>query len=81
MTATARIATGRVPDVVLVPAEAMFQRDGAPVVYKLARSEFVETPVEVQRRGKEQSIIAAGISPGDRIATRRPPPESIRRTP
>lgn len=81
MTATARIATGRVPDVVLVPAEAMFQRDGAPVVYKLARSEFVETPVEVQRRGKEQSIIAAGISPGDRVATRRPPPESIRRTP
>ena len=81
MTATARIATGRVPDVVLVPAEAMFQRDGAPIVYKLARSEFVETPVEVQRRGKEQSIIASGISPGDRIATRRPPPEAIRRTP
>ena len=81
MTALARIATERVPDVVLVPAEGMFQRDGAPVVYKLERSEFVETPVEVQRRGKEQSIILSGISPGERVATRRPPPEFIRRTP
>ena len=44
MTAVARIATERVPDVVLVPAEAIFQRDGAPIVYRLDGSMFVETP-------------------------------------
>jgi multidrug efflux pump subunit AcrA (membrane-fusion protein) len=79
MTAVARIATGRVPNVLLVPAEAVFQRDGAPTVYRLDGSQFVETRVEVQRRGKEQSIIASGLVEGDRIASRRPPPDLVRR--
>ncbi|HMF61882.1 MAG TPA: efflux RND transporter periplasmic adaptor subunit [Vicinamibacterales bacterium] len=79
MTAVARIATERVPDVVLAPAEAIFQRDGAPVVYKLSGSMFVETPVTIRKRGKEQAIVDEGVSPGDRIATRRPAPEMIRR--
>lgn len=79
MTAVARIALERVPDALLVPAEAVFQRDGAPVVYRLARSGFIETRVEVQRRGREQSIVASGVGAGDRVATRRPPSEMIRR--
>lgn len=79
MTAVARIATERVPDVVLAPAEAIFQRDGAPIVYKLDGSMFVETPVTIRKRGKEQAIVERGIEPGDRIATRRPPPEMLRR--
>jgi HlyD family secretion protein len=79
MTAVARIATQRVPDVVLVPSEAIFQRDGAPIVYKLERSMFVETVITVRKRGKEQAIVDSGVAPGDRIATRRPQPELIRR--
>jgi HlyD family secretion protein len=80
MTAVARIATERVPDVVLAPAEAIFQRDGAPVVYKLDGAIFTETPVTIRKRGREQAIIDHGVVPGDRIATRRPLPEMIRRT-
>jgi multidrug efflux pump subunit AcrA (membrane-fusion protein) len=79
MTAVARIATERIPDVVLAPAEAIFQRNGAPVVYKLDGSMFVETPVTLRKRGKEQAIIDTGVGPGDRIATRRPSPEMVRR--
>ena len=75
----ARIATDRVPDVVLVPAEAIFQQDGAPSVYRLEGSEFVHTRVEVKRRGREQAIISSGVEPGDHIATRRPAPAMIRR--
>ena len=78
MTAVARIATERVPDVVLVPAEAIFQHDGAPVVYKLDGSKFVETPVTIRKRGKEQAIIDKGVGAGDRIATRRPAPARLR---
>jgi multidrug efflux pump subunit AcrA (membrane-fusion protein) len=79
MSAVARIAVDRVPDVVLVPSETVFQRDGYPVVYKLDGSEFVEQRVEVKRRGREQSIVASGVEPGDQIATRRPGRELIRR--
>ncbi len=81
MTAVARIATERVPDVILVPSEAVFQRDGSPVVYRLDGVEFEERLVEIARRGREQAIVASGINPGDRIATRRPAPEMIRRSP
>ena len=62
MTAVARIATQRVPDVVLVPSEAIFQRDGAPIVYKLDGSMFVETPVTIRKRGKEQAIVDRGVA-------------------
>ena len=79
MTAVARIATERIPDVVLVPSEAIFQRDGAPNVYRLVGSEFVPTRVEVKRRGREQTILSSGVELGDRIATRRPAAEMIRR--
>lgn len=78
MTAVARIATDRIPDVVLVPTESVFQKDGAPIVYKLDGSMFREQRVEVSRRGKEQTVIASGVGPGDRIATQRPSADLIR---
>jgi HlyD family secretion protein len=80
MGAVARIATDRVPDVLLVPSETVFQRDGHPIVYKLDGTAFEERRIEVKRRGREQTIVASGVNPGDRIATRRPGPDLVRRT-
>jgi multidrug efflux pump subunit AcrA (membrane-fusion protein) len=79
MGAVARIAIDRVADVVLVPAETLFQRDGYPVVYRLDGSMFEERRVEVARRGREQAIIASGLEAGEHIAMRRPGAELIRR--
>ena len=81
MTAVARIATERIPGVMLVPAEAIFQRDGSTVVYAVAGTKFEERRVDVSRRGREQAIVTSGLAPGDRIATRRPGAALIRRTP
>jgi HlyD family secretion protein len=79
MAAVARIPTDRVPDVVLVPTESVFQRDGRPVVYRLDGSGFEERFVDLARRGREFAIIKSGVEPGDRVATRRPGPELVRR--
>jgi len=79
MTATARIAADRLPNVTLVPAEAIFQKDGRPVVYRLNGSKFDEQSIEIVRRGREQAAISAGVEPGDKLAVRRPEPELIRR--
>ena len=79
MTATARIAIERAPDALVAPAEAIFQRDGRPVVYRLNGSMFDEQRIEVARRGREQVAIASGVAAGDKIATRRPEPDQIRR--
>ena len=81
MTAVARIATDKLPDVLLVPSEAVFQKDGSPVLYVLDGSEFVEQPVQVSKRGKEQAVVTSGVEPGARIAARRPTPDLVRRAP
>ena len=73
MSAVARIAVERVPDVLLVPAESVFQRDGAPIVYRLDGPAFDgNAPSRFSGAAREQSIVASGLAPGDRIAQRRP---------
>lgn len=79
MTATARIGLERVPDVLIAPSEAVFQRDGRPVVYRLRGALFDEQRIELARRGREQVAIASGVAAGDKLATRRPEPDQIRR--
>ena len=80
MTAVARIATERVPDVVIVPSEAIFQKDGSPVVYVLDGWGFIERRVQITRRGKEQAAVASRLEPGSRVSTQRPAADLIRRS-
>jgi HlyD family secretion protein len=79
MTATARIAADKLPNVTLVPAETIFQKDGRPVVYRVNGSKFDEQQIEITRRGREQAAVSDGVKPGDRLAVRRPDPDMIRR--
>ena len=79
MTATARIAADRMADTTLVPSEAIFQKDGRSVVYRLRGSKFDEQPVEIVRRGREQAAVSAGVRAGDKLAVRRPDADLIRR--
>ena len=79
MTATARISAERLPDTTLVPSEAIFQKDGRPIVYRLNGSKFDEQTIEIVRRGREQAAVKAGVNPGDKLAVRRPDPDLIRR--
>ena len=79
MTATARIGIERVPGSLMAPSEAVFQHDGRPVVYRLNGSRFDEQRIEVARRGREQVAITSGVAKGDKLATRRPEPDQIRR--
>jgi HlyD family secretion protein len=78
MTATARIAADRLPNVTLVPVETIFQHNGRPVVYRLRGSKFDEQPIDIVRRGREQAAVGAGVEPGDRLASHRPDPAQIR---
>jgi multidrug resistance efflux pump len=79
MTATARIAADKLANVTLVPAETIFQKDGRPIVYRLRGSKFDEQIIDIVRRGREQAAVSAGVSPGDKLAVRRPEPDLIRK--
>ncbi|HTL43784.1 MAG TPA: efflux RND transporter periplasmic adaptor subunit [Vicinamibacterales bacterium] len=80
MTATARIAADRLPDSTLVPVEAIFQKDGRPIVYRLNGSKFDEQSIDIARRGREQAAVTSGVQPGDKLAVRRPDPDLVRRS-
>jgi HlyD family secretion protein len=80
MTATARIAADRLPDSTLVPVEAIFQKDGRPIVYRLNGSKFDEQTIDIARRGREQAAVTSGVQPGDKLAVRRPDPDLVRRS-
>lgn len=80
MTAVARIAVDRVANVLIVPSEAVFQHDGYSVVYVLDGALFEQRRIEVARRGREQTIVKSGLEAGERVASRRPGADLIRRS-
>ena len=72
MSAVARIAVGRIPNMLLLPAGAVFNVEGRTVVYRRSRRGFEPVTVEVARRSREQVAIKVGLEPGDRVALTRP---------
>jgi HlyD family secretion protein len=72
MTATVRVAVERVPGVLLVPAEAVFNSAGQDVVYVLERGGIEQRPVVVERRNADRAAIKRGLRPGERVALEDP---------
>jgi len=72
MSATARIATDRIPDAIIIPADASFHKNGRTVVYVLDGGSFSERAIEVARRNNNELAVAKGLRAGERIATKDP---------
>ena len=73
MTASVRIATGKIPDMLLVPTGSVFPAEGRLVVYKRGRRSFDAVPVEIVRRGRDQIAVKGELAPGDRVSLVKPP--------
>jgi multidrug efflux pump subunit AcrA (membrane-fusion protein) len=74
MSAVARIPVGRLQNVLLVPADAVFMVSGRSMVYIVRGGSQVPAEVQIIRRGREQVALSSGVSAGDRVAL--VPPES-----
>ncbi|HEY6971657.1 MAG TPA: efflux RND transporter periplasmic adaptor subunit [Candidatus Angelobacter sp.] len=72
LSASARIAVEKIPDSILVPMEAVFEKNGRSVVYVLNGSRFEERAVQVARRGRTRVLIASGVQPGEKVALKDP---------
>jgi HlyD family secretion protein len=72
MSAGARLEVDRLDGVLLVPAAAVFERDGASVAYVVAGRAVTARHVVVARRGREQAAIAEGLEAGMRVALSAP---------
>jgi HlyD family secretion protein len=73
MNATVRVAVDRVADAVLIPARAVFQKNGRSVAYvSRTRGGWDERLVQFARRGQEQLVVRDGVRPGERVALKDP---------
>jgi multidrug efflux pump subunit AcrA (membrane-fusion protein) len=76
MSVTERIAVQRIPNVILVPSEALFTRNGRDVVYveqgAKGSNNFNERDVVIGHRGGGQIEIRGGLQPGVRVALKDP---------
>ena len=72
MKAKARIAVDSVPNSILVPTQAVFQKDGQSVAYVQSGSKFAEEALQVGRRSGDTTQILNGIHPGQKLALKNP---------
>lgn len=72
MSASLRVAVDRLPDALMLPAEAIFQKSGRSVAYVLHGANYEERTVTITRRGSGQVVVKDGVSAGEKVATRDP---------
>jgi HlyD family secretion protein len=62
------IETGRIPGLLLVPRDAVFLRDGGPIVWAQSTLGWREVKVTLGRSNRTQVEIVAGLAEGDRVS-------------
>ncbi len=72
MTCECRIITGRIPDVLYVPLQCVFQKDGKTVVYVMKSSGPKMREVKVGPKNSDYIVIEAGLESGEPICLRDP---------
>lgn len=72
MTCDCRIITGRIPDAVSVPLQAVFQREDTTVVYKMGSRTPRMQEVRLGAMSSDYIVIEEGLEEGDRVCLRDP---------
>ncbi len=72
MTSSIRIITGRLQDVLSVPLQSVFEKDGRTIVYVMGARRWSEREVKVGRRGQDRIVILEGLDEGEMVCLRDP---------
>jgi len=72
ITGDVNVLIEKVPNAIIIPAAAMFQKSGQNVAYVWRSGEFQEIPIQVGRKSGDRILVAKGVSPGDKLALRDP---------
>jgi len=62
------IETGRIPEVLLLPRDAVFLRDSGPVVWVRRALGWREVAVDLGRANRRQVEVVSGLAEGDRVS-------------
>ena len=70
--ADVEITVERIPNAMHMPAQAVFEKDGQPIVYVQSGSRFQERSVKLARRSESTMVIADGVKPDEIVALADP---------
>jgi HlyD family secretion protein len=70
--ADVEIIVERIPNAIHVPAQAVFEKEGKPVVYVKVGERFEPRFVKLSKRSESAVVIAEGLKPGEIIALADP---------
>ena len=62
------IETGRIDQIVLVPADAIFVTDAGPVAWRKTATGYEAARLQLGRRNRDLVEVRTGLSPGDRVS-------------
>jgi RND family efflux transporter MFP subunit len=66
------VIVDKVPNAIVIPSRALFQKSGQNITYVSRGGEFEERSVEIGRRSGDKVLVAKGISAGEKVALRDP---------
>lgn len=72
ITGQVNVLVERVPNAIVIPVQAVFQKSGRNVVYLWHGGEFEETSIQVGRKSGDKILVAKGVNPGEKLALRDP---------
>jgi HlyD family secretion protein len=72
MTTSNEVIMATLADTLFVPIEAVFEKDGKPVVYKMFGSSARAQEITTGTKNSNYIVIAGGVQGGDRVALRDP---------
>jgi RND family efflux transporter MFP subunit len=72
MTCMVDIITERIPDVLSIPIESVFEKDGKTIAYVMGSRIPKRREVVLGKRNNTHIVVTQGLSPGDKIALRDP---------
>jgi multidrug resistance efflux pump len=72
MSASAEIIIERVPNTLLIPSRASFDRNGKPAVYVQVGKNFEVRQIQVGKRNEEDIVVTAGLHEGEMVTLESP---------
>lgn len=72
MTAAMRVEVERLPNSLMIPAAAVFDKGGRMVAYVLANGVYSERTLDLGRRSGGQVLVISGLNKGERVALKDP---------
>ncbi|MEN6608293.1 MAG: HlyD family efflux transporter periplasmic adaptor subunit [Bryobacteraceae bacterium] len=72
MLADVEITVEKISNAIYIPVQAVFEKDGRPIVYVKSGNRFDERPVRLQRRSEAAMVVSAGLKPGELVALADP---------